>query len=97
MAWRWQSSLSLSAQFIGAYYDHFRVGISRGGRSVMCIKSSFVAERVLLPPSPPPLLLLLRRHAAWHGSWVARAIHLLLPPPPPPPLRDGLNVWNLNG
>ena len=25
-------SLSLSAQFIGAYYDHFRVGISRGGR-----------------------------------------------------------------
>ena len=28
-----------------------------------------------------------------HGS-VARAIHLVLPPPP---LRDGLNVWNLNG
>ena len=43
-------------QFIAAYYDHSRVGISRGaaaaasrmrwataGRSVMCIKSSFVA------------------------------------------------------
>ena len=98
-------------QFIAAYYDHSRVGISRGAAAAaasrmrsataarlvgrLCALSQVSLQLTGRVLRPP---LLPHRDAAWHGSWVVRGRArraIHLVLPPPP--RDGLNVWNLNG